>query len=523
MNKRKGQTGQALLLVLVVVAVAAVMVAPAVRLGDTAIRSGELTTRHVRAMYAIDGAHEYVAWKLLNDAFASEFSGQGSESGEFTLDVCGVEVGINVAMQAVPGSGGVGLSDPNMRIRPTKWVESPAGGEVSNGYTGTITYIIKLEQISDDTSESLEAIYDVLTQEWWRDTDSYIDGSTCISNSESGPWTCTEAGVRDLEPAVQLVGGGKHRLQWPSQFDISDESNGFSDPDPLDSDWAGFGTFAEGQAKYLKFSIDASKLTISDDSVYYNWVILRPWGTVSGPQALLKVGEPSSLFPSTGGLIQTDKQAYPSLVIPGPENIPVWYVIIMDNTDVNPHSIDSVIDVLPPGFVLPRTLDAAELVSDTPQEFQDMVTAMVAERTVATQWVLPTDFDASGMVVDLVNFGTVEDPIWRQQITWEPKFNIDGTETRYIILEAQVTQDVSGNYYNEASAVATSLGLDPHVLNDITTEEQYYTGYSWNAGNVMVPSFDSSASADGVTIDSNMMFILGGAGIGVGFTSYQVK
>ena len=116
------------------------------------------------------------------------------------------------------------------------------------------------------------------------------------------------------------------------------------------------------------------------------------------------------------------------------------------------------------------------------------------------------------------------DPIWRQQVTWEPKFNIDGMETRYMVLEAQVTQDVSGNYYNEVTAFVNSQNVDPHVFGGpITTKDQYYTGYSWNAGNIMAPSFESSASADGVTIDSNMMFILGGAGISVGMISYQVE
>ncbi len=251
------ESGQALALVLVLVAVGALLIAPALRLSYTSQLSSEMVRDETRIMYALDAGHEYIMWKLLYDeqwrSALQEGVPSNSDGNPLTdiapLDVCGKEVTVSVAMQAVPGQGGIGLVDDNAFIRPQKTVSPTA---VANGYTGPITYTIELEQISD-TIGPLEAVYDILSKELKNQEASYVEGSTQVSlDGPDGPW------VAMPDPDVETVPGGEWRLVWPASYEVVDgvDTNGFSDLDPLDVDWAGFGTFTERQVKHLRFQLD---------------------------------------------------------------------------------------------------------------------------------------------------------------------------------------------------------------------------------------------------------------------------
>ena len=54
------QKGQAFILVLILLAVGSLLTVPALRLTSTSLKSSQVVTRQVKALYAADAAQEYV-------------------------------------------------------------------------------------------------------------------------------------------------------------------------------------------------------------------------------------------------------------------------------------------------------------------------------------------------------------------------------------------------------------------------------------------------------------------------------
>lgn len=82
----KGESGQAFIMVLIVLAVGTLLVVPAMNLTTTSLKSSEIVYDEVRSLYAADGAQEYVLWKLKWDGYGAQFYENGQQA-EFVTDV----------------------------------------------------------------------------------------------------------------------------------------------------------------------------------------------------------------------------------------------------------------------------------------------------------------------------------------------------------------------------------------------------------------------------------------------------
>jgi len=452
---RKGETGQAFILVLILLAIGALLIVPALRLTGTSLKSSQILARHVRAMYAADGAQEYVLWKLAYEPdYAASFTVEG-QSDNFSVDICGKQVDVNVVMRAVPGQGGMTLATDEV-IRPTKTVTPHT---VSNGYPGPYTYTIKLEQLSENTTQGLDAVYDVLPKGL-----EYVADSSRLS-VDGGEWTDNIG-----EPRIDTI-GGQDRLRWPY-------SDNFTSP---------MRVFAVRQVKEISFETTGSLL---NNRMYYNWVLLKVGdvNTLSGPTANITLGEGSL---PVGGLLAANKTSYPEVIQPGVET-DVEYTIRITNLDGLTHQIQEVTDYLPPGFY-----------------YSDNSTSGIT--TIEPQGKGET-VNINGVNREVLLWTTAEFPQGNA-------VDISAGETLSLTFRAQTTKDVSGSYYNEVTVVPKTPIPSIFQPDDMdVTNEDFNITYSWNTGMVIVPAYDSQTDAGDVYIDANMALTLDSISI----TSWQI-
>jgi len=468
MRKREG--GQAFILVLILLAIGVLLVVPALRLTDTSLRSSQIVTRQAKALYAADAAQEYVLWRLAYDNWGEDFTTADPEGYAF-LDCCGVGVNITVIMRAVVGQGGMILAGADV-IQPTKSVSPDT---ILNDATQPVTtYTIRLEQLSANTSQGLDAIYDILPDVW--DYTEYIANSSYVRVGE-GEW------VSVPDPAIE-AGPSRWRLKWPADYDPDTSANPFSS-DPEDPNYFnGMRDFTVRQVKELKFQMGPHTFSGEDKNrVHCNWVVLKPWNTLSGPQAPITVGDPANPgVCDNNGLLEVGKTSNPDIIPPGVET-PIDYTVSITNQDGFTHQIQEITDYLPPDF-----------------EYTGPVTG----------------FTTSEPQQDLVEVNGLE----RWKLYWEfsPAISVAAADTETMTFGAKATKDVSGSYFNEIFVVS-DVPI-PAIFADIgITPEDYLTSYSWNTGMVTVPTYDSRGEAEGVIIDANMALLLESVSI----TSYQVR
>ncbi len=107
-----------------------------------------------------------------------------------------------------------------------------------------------------------------------------------------------------------------------------------------------------------------------------------------------------------------------------------------------------------------------------------------------------------------------------EQLTGDPEGDVEigpGT-TLTLIFQVLATSEVSGNYYNEVLVTLRNIGVPGSAFTEAgVLGGEANSGYSWNTGMVTVPTYDSSAEAEGVILDANMALIVGGITI----TSYN--
>jgi len=470
MRKREG--GQALILVLILLAIGTALVIPALQLTGTALKSTQIVLPRTRALYAADAAQEFILWKLLWDGLGKELmeSADPNPSAHFAFDVCGAPVGVGVYMRAVAGVGGITLAGDDV-IQPTKTVSPDT---IPNDTTETVTYTIRLEQLSENTTQGLDAIYDILPKTLA--TTDYRTDSSYLS-VDGGPWKSIP------NPSIEEE-GGQVRLKWPADYDPDTSANPFSSNSSDPNYFYGIRDFNVRQVKELRFKVDHEFKGDDKDSVLCNWVVLKVGDvtTVSGPQASLIVGSPARPeVCKTDGMIEVGKISDPEVIPPGVET-DIEYTISMTSWYNEVQHIEQIIDYLPPGFSY-ITGSTGNLTTSEPLE-------------------------------SFENLNGVD----RWKLHWENLHeSIAPEETLTLTFSANTTKNVSGSYYNEVM-VLPAISAPAIFANIGVTDKEYFTGYSWNTGTVMVPAFDSSANATGVTINANMGLILEGISI----TSWQV-
>jgi hypothetical protein len=451
---KKREAGQAFILVLIILAIGSLLVVPALRLTGTSLQSSQIITREVEALYVADGAQEYVLWKLLYDGLGANFTYDG-DNVSFPCNVCGKEVDILIIMRAVAGEGGVTLATDDV-VKPTKTVTPDT---VPNDTYQVYTYTIRLEQISDNNTQGLDAVYDILPKGFG--IDPYIAGSSYL-RVEDGEWESIG------DPLIE-VEQNQVRMRWPA-------SGNFTSP---------IRDFEVRQVKELKFQV-ADELP--NNEVHCNWAVLKPWDTISGPQAPISVGSPADPgVCGEDGLIAVTKVSDPEIIQPGVE-ADVKYTINITNLDGFTHHIEEITDYLPAGFTYTDN-STSGLTTFNPQQSLENLNGVDRWKLLWTKDEFP-----GGNAVSIASGETLTMTFW-----------------------VVTTKDVSGSYYNEV--LLLSDVPVPKIFADIgLSEEEYFVSYSWNTGVVIVPAYDSQTDAGEVLIDANMALILGGIAI----TSWQI-
>jgi len=463
----KKQAGQAFILVLILLAIGALVVIPVLGLTSTTVKNSRIVTRQVKAMYAADAAQEYILWKIAYGNLGSQFYEDG-QSANFSFSCCGIPVDILVVMRAVEGEGGITLATDDV-IKPTKTVTPE---QHAYDYM-TYTYTIILEQLSSNTSQGLDAIYDM-------PPGGFGSGAYQVGSSE----VSLDGGVTWLPVPNPLWNAAKGYLKWPADYNKDTGAGAFSsDPQDVNHYFNGIRNFTSRQIKMLRFQMYGR---LAKDSVHCNWVVLKPWNTLSGPQAPIAVGISNpGCCPNEQSLI-VEKLSYPEIIQPGVET-DVWYTISIKNDYVQSRDITEITDYLPPGFYYIGPTSSS------------------------------TDPDILAPVAETININGIE----REELTWtQAQFpggidlKISSGETITITFRARATKDVSGSYYNEVIALLKETGLPSQAFAEAgVSPYEYGSNYSWNTGTVIVPAYDSRTSTDDITIDANMSLILGGISV----------
>ena len=481
------QAGQAFILVLIVLAIGAVLVVPSLRLTSTALMGTPIVERQTKGLYAADAAQEYILWMLYDVTWRNENLSTENLKFSFRFNVCDVPVSASVVMRAVPGKGGITLATDDV-IKPTKTVDTGFVPDywVPDKRLNDYLYTIKLEQLSSDNSVSLDAIYDLLPggiTDYIGPTEMRVDG---------GEWMTVP------DPVASQLGSSKGYLKWPAEYDKDTHTGAFS------SNPAFFGVenFEVREVKELRFWVRG---TLADNDTHSNWVVLKMddaednFNTLSGPQAPIKVGGDPDIPPviEDQSVLEVTKESSPSVILPGVIQ-EVTYIVSITNMYTQTRNIETIIDYLPSGFEYVEFLDSK--LDGEPIEILDPDVPAEPE-------------DINGVPRYPVQWSTAQ--------FGGSDLSIGSDKTLELTFKARTTQDVSGSYYNEVTVILRETGLPSGFADVGVTQVDYAANYSWNTGAVLVPFYDSQTEAEGVTIDSNLSIVEGGAG--AVYTSWQVR
>ncbi len=307
---RNRQSGQAFILVIIILALGALLVGPALRLTSTTLLSSTVTDRKTKELYAADAGQEYVMWMLLYQSYASQFDEDG-ETKQLELNINGIPVNLTVVMRAVPGVG-TNLFSDRFTIKPTKTV-SPSIGDTS---LRTYTYTIKLENLTLE-DQTLDCVYDILPKDFG--TGIYQNGSSQI-RVDGGDW-------QSVGDPLAAVYSTQTRLRWPASGNFDST----------------IGTFASGQEKEIQFQVRGA---LKNNKTYYNWVVVQPGAVASGPVAAIVTGTGAGV---DGAGVIVQKTVTPQLAPPGVET-DIYYQITITNLTGNAQNVGVITDYLPPEF-----------------------------------------------------------------------------------------------------------------------------------------------------------------------------
>jgi uncharacterized repeat protein (TIGR01451 family) len=231
--------------------------------------------------------------------------------------------------------------------------------------------------------------------------------------------------------------------------------------------------------KELSFEVSGA---MQPNTKNYNWVVLAPWNTLSGPQAPITRGAGAG---PRNGLLNVYKTADTDFIPPG-EPTDVKYNIAIQNWEQSNDKIVQIDDYLPPGFVYINNSTGGGFTTINPQY---------------EQWE-----EING--------------VWRWHLRWtfSPAVSIASGTTLHLTFHVSATQSESGTYYNEMMIIPNNPV--PGIFSDLgILDSDFNSSYTWNASPVLVPYYDSRADAGETTIDANIGNVEGG---GVAIKSWQV-
>jgi len=151
------ERGQALILVLILLAVGSLMIVPFLQLTYTVLKGRMMYAQFIKEDYAVDAAIEYSLWRL---NWESGFTDNWTVGDNITFDITlnGVTANITIIMHAIEWLSGEGLAGDH-QVKITKEVTpTTALPDVATTFTYTIT-VLRLEP-DDAVFDPLESIKD---------------------------------------------------------------------------------------------------------------------------------------------------------------------------------------------------------------------------------------------------------------------------------------------------------------------------------------------------------------------------
>ncbi|MFH1596204.1 MAG: hypothetical protein ABIG94_07540, partial [Pseudomonadota bacterium] len=298
---------------------------------------------------------------------------------------------MTVVMRAVPSWRGVILATDDV-IKPTKSVSPTTNG----GSVQTYTYTIRLEQISDNTEQKLDAIFDILPSAFNKIAD-YVTNSSKLSVDGGTP--------QPVADPLREVIGGQLRLRWPASGDFSSDlasPNYFRD----------IRNFRPQEVKELSFQVNG---LMGPNTINYNWVVLKPWNTLSGAQA--PITRDLGTNPS-GALLEVFKTVDTDFI---PPYVPtdIHYTIVVTNQQGSPDDIQQIWDYLPPGFSYIGPVSGMTTIA--PVQSQETINGVLRDKLVWTKSQFPGGID----------------------------IKINAGQTKTMTFGVRAIQSTSGSYYNE--------------------------------------------------------------------------
>ncbi|HEY82272.1 MAG TPA: DNRLRE domain-containing protein [Dehalococcoidia bacterium] len=154
------ESGQALILVLILLAVGALLLVPTLELTTTVLKSRQMYGQFIKEDYAMDAANEYGLWRVLWEPGYAASLPIGQESDPFTVTINGITVNTTITAQATEALSGVSLVKDH-QIKPTKTVTP---NTASPGVPTTFTYTITMQRLEPDDAvfDPLEEVIDAL-------------------------------------------------------------------------------------------------------------------------------------------------------------------------------------------------------------------------------------------------------------------------------------------------------------------------------------------------------------------------
>ncbi|MFC2035698.1 hypothetical protein ACFLUJ_06225 [Chloroflexota bacterium] len=459
---KKGETGYVFILTLIILAIGAIIIVPALRLVFTGNKSVGEITRHSAGLLAAESAQEYVMWDLYYGTLMSELGfDEGQNSADFTVDICGTEVDVSIIMRAVELEGGVTLATEHT-ILPTKTVDTgydPSNWVPNKNTSGPFTYTITVKQESSNTTPGLDRIYDIISEDY-QAGDVYETGTSEIS-LDGVNWVAFD------DPLEEKV-GNIQRLRWPNPATYGSEN--FISP---------FRDFYSGQEKHLRFQVNMG--FDQDDLVVCNYVMLLVGEsvlTVSDAQAPILVNNPDHSECDEGGVFSVVTESSPT-VIPPLVSTNVTYTVTITNMQGSTQGVYNIISYLPPGFTYtgPTTTDMTTPANEDPH------------------------------TPELVNKNGVE----RYRLLWDDTqlgdsgYPLGAGDNITLTFVATAEQGISGNYYTEVLVLPKNFPVpSAFAISSPALEGEYGTAYSWRTGVIIVPAYDANTETEGANITSNL-------------------
>lgn len=333
----KRQRGQAIILVLVLLAIGALMITPVIQNIGNALKTSQIYTRFTNEDYAADAALDYGLWRLNYEPGYAANLPMGVPSPPFYITINGVTANSTITPQATTNGTNEQLSgqqlmhvnDSPVYYKVTKTV-TPNTANVSQNTTFTYTVSIKSYDSTTNTTHKLTRIRDDLSYQFGHYTGGYVGNSTS--------WNATNWGVAPFNPNNPLNG------EW-----VTDDM----DIPHWRLTWVFGGggiPFQYGETKTMSFQVRGAlaqgywgnDVYVSSNS---SSVDVAPF------QAPIKVGNPTGNVPFS--FVSINKTTDTAIMYPNVATN-ITYTVNATNVDIVPMSINRLVDWLPStGFADP--------------------------------------------------------------------------------------------------------------------------------------------------------------------------